>query len=216
MQQINLLHSLPGQTKIPFSAKVFYQLFLGMLGVYFITTLILTFDYFHRKQELKPLEVQRFQAAAAYQEIAQKYPLLAEGGPLKDRIFTLSQALLSKNKAWGKLTHTTLTQGFSPYLTALAQHTPAGVWLTRIHIQQDEDNITLSGQTFRANLVSALMQNLSKTALFGDKPFKLFQIQKVPQADLVQFDISTNALLKKKSDIEEAEKTVPQKLSEKY
>lgn len=61
--------------------------------------------------------------------------------------------------------------GFSRYLTGLARHSVAGLWLTEIGIDATGANLSLAGQTVRQEAVSDYVRRLKTEPVFAGKSF---------------------------------------------
>lgn len=85
------------------------------------------------------------------------------------------------------------SQGFSRYLSALAEQANADVWLTGIRINSETDSLSLQGSTFKPEQIPALLQRLQNTAAFKGRHFAKLRIQQAPQtAEQVDFSVSSS------------------------
>lgn len=194
MQRVNLLSGLPEKkTRLP--GKLIILLTVGLCIILLLISMLLEINYAWRYYQLSQVNQQRLAAAKAFQEVARKYPLIASGDPLDERVGVLAEKLSIKNQMWEQITRSTLSQGFVPYLLAFANHTPRGVWLKRIYIDQHSGDVSLIGGSLSPDLVPQFMQALKKTSLFKARLFKTFLLENDSQHAYLNFEIATLKLL---------------------
>ena len=86
-----------------------------------------------------------------------------------------------------------LTQGFSRYLSALANQTDSNVWLNRIRINAMTNDISLQGSSFKPEAIPTLLQRLQHTDAFRARHFARMNIQQSPdKPELTDFNLSSN------------------------
>lgn len=68
-------------------------------------------------------------------------------------------------------------QGFSRYLSALADQADNKVWLSKIAIDSASNQLLLEGSSYQAELIPALLQRLQHTEAFQGRHFSKLQIQ---------------------------------------
>lgn len=85
----------------------------------------------------------------------------------------LKQELNTKSEIAAILAHQTL---FSSYLTAFSNAVVKGVWLTDVNITKSGKNITLNGQSVKANFVDLYLERLKKQPLFSNMEFTIQEI----------------------------------------
>jgi MSHA biogenesis protein MshI len=66
--------------------------------------------------------------------------------------------------------------GFAPYLTALAEEVPNGLWLTKIEIMDSGAHINLIGQTQKSGDLLLFMDRLQQTKAFQGKYLRLLTV----------------------------------------
>lgn len=91
------------------------------------------------------------------------------------------------------------TQGFSRYLSALAEQADGSVWLTGIRISSETDSLSLQGSSFKPEQIPLLLQRLQNTGAFKGRHFARLSIQQSPQAP-EQVDFSVSSSLKPETE----------------
>lgn len=97
------------------------------------------------------------------------------------------------------------TQGFSRYLSALAEQANSDVWLTGIRINAETDSISLQGSTFKPEQIPSLLQHLQNTGAFKGRHFARLNIQQSPQTP-EQVDFSVSSSLKPETEMSDDRK----------
>lgn len=89
------------------------------------------------------------------------------------------------------------TQGFSRYLSSLANQDTDGLWLTFISLSAMGDKTRLEGQALRAELVPAYLQRLAEEPPFAKQRFHQFQIDgpESPTGGVITFSLNSEARL---------------------
>jgi hypothetical protein len=84
------------------------------------------------------------------------------------------------------------TQGFSPYLTALARRRVDGVWLSEIRLAEGGRELRLAGAALEPELVPRLLQYLRDEAPFAGTTFRRMRVERAPDdAGYVEFRLDT-------------------------
>jgi len=83
------------------------------------------------------------------------------------------------------------TRGFSQKLRALARNGVDGMWLTYFSLGANGDGTRLEGQTIRAELVPAYLQNLLTSGPFSTQRFHQFEISKPDDDGLLEFSLDS-------------------------
>lgn len=85
------------------------------------------------------------------------------------------------------------SQGFSRYLTALAEQADSTVWLSRININAISHDISLYGSSFQAQPIPLLLQRLQSTPAFKGINFARLSIQQSEKApEQIDFSVSSS------------------------
>lgn len=150
----------------------------------------------HKNQaDRQRLQAETQEAQAHLQKLQQQYP--------NQQIDTLlNQELQQTQNLYQSLSHilelladnqSDRTQGFSRYLSALAEQADADVWLTGIRLDSETDSISLHGSTFKPEQIPSLLQRLQNTAAFKGRHFARLSIQQSPQINgQVDFNVSSS------------------------
>ena len=187
-QSVNFLKSLPKEP------HYLSAVWIGAI-VLFLLVLLTGISIFSNSnvkqlnQKLVDIRSQKTQAEIAYEKIKQAYPLLASEKPLVERVTELEQLVNAKRAALAALSHKLLREPFSDYLQALAEITPAGLWLTSFELNQDKDLIRLKGYSLKPVNVSLFLQALQKAPVFSDVHFESFYVHKVEDKPYVEFEV---------------------------
>lgn len=150
----------------------------------------------HRRQaELQQLQAQAQQAQAQLQNFQSKYPHQQIDALLNQEIQQSQSLYHSLSHVLERLQEdqSDQTQGFSAYLSALAEHADNSVWLTGIKIDSTNNNIRLQGSTFKPEQIALLLQGLQHTAPFQGRHFARLHIQQAPDAgEQTDFSVSSS------------------------
>jgi hypothetical protein len=85
------------------------------------------------------------------------------------------------------------TQGFSHYLSALAEQADSTVWLSRIRINAISNDISLSGSSFTPAHIPLMLQHLQTTAAFKGRHFARLDMQQSEKnPEQIDFSVSSN------------------------
>lgn len=193
-QQVNLYLALPQPEQVHLSAK---QILLATV-VFFVLLCALTgLGHVQLKQKKRMLasmkqEQQKLQSQLI--TLAAKKTQLESQDDLKLHVDNLKDELLQKNRLHQGLSqiHHNNTQGFSPYLLALAKQSVTGIWLREIEILEAGEDIQLTGSALHASDVTLYLNKLSLTKAFTGKRFLVVDISKAEDVeDQVTFFAST-------------------------
>lgn len=84
-------------------------------------------------------------------------------------------------------------QGFSHYLTALAEQADSTAWLSRIRINNVSNDISLDGSSFQPQSIPLLLQRLQTTTAFKERSFASLSIQQSDKApEQIDFSVSSS------------------------
>jgi len=211
-QDINFLKSIPASSKRLSSIQIIWATISTVILLSLIS-IALSISSYYQKQQLASVQAQLIEATIAFQKVAKAYPLFAVEKPLVDQVSDYEKLLREKESNFAILTHETLRRPFSRYLQTLSMKVPAGLWLTAININQDTNNVSLSGYSLRPVLVSVLLQALQTEPAFAGVVFDLFYLKKNASQDYVQFEIANDKLLTHHDDTKE--EAVPDDVKEK-
>ncbi len=194
-QHVDFLKSIPKtKTQLPADMMIagiavsVVLLILGSVGLWFYQATV--------SKQLQSAQNANQKETAAFQKLAEAYPLLAGDTPLVTKVLELEKNLHEKEAYFAELTHTTVRKPFSKYLIAISQAVPEGLWLTGININQDSGNISLEGKALSPSSISYFLKKLEQIPPFVGEAFDLFAVKKkVDESGLHQFEVANNQLL---------------------
>ncbi|KTC64614.1 Fimbrial assembly protein (PilN) (plasmid) [Legionella adelaidensis] len=193
IQDINFLNFLP-QKKDFLNANHILISSLALIILLIIASISLGINQGLTHSELEKAQKRRAQAEIAFQQVTKTYPLLTIDKPLVNQVSELESMLQKKQEQFGHLTHATLRKPFSHYLQTLTRVVPNGLWLTNIRIDQDTQNVSITGVSLQPLFVSVLMQSLQSAASFADIQFDLFYVKKLKHTSYIEFEIANDQL----------------------
>jgi hypothetical protein len=172
---------------------------LAILASIFLLFAISAFNLvqlYNHQETKQQLQMQLQAAQSSLQQLQVKYPKQQIDNGLNQQLQqtrgyyqNLSQIIeLFSNPSADR------NQGFSGYFSALAEQADNQVWLTGIHIDNEDDEITLSGSTFKPDQIPLLFQRLQHTSIFKGKHFARLDVRPSELTqDLVDFTVSTKS-----------------------
>jgi len=179
MQNINLLTTLPTPPKRYLMAETLLSVIAGWL---FLLVLIYAVHFYLVSiQQTKLNKLTAIKRTMTQNIIAlHKEVKTQEQGVKQPPTKGISPALaafLAKQK----------TNKFSYYLAGLANTTPKGVWLKTMIFSNEDNDITLVGNTVSAELIPKFLRNLNKDKVFTGKKFSTLQLTKTEQENGEKF-----------------------------
>ena len=192
-QHINFLKSFP-KTKVELPAWMIAVIVLAVLIACVIQSLFAGYMHMQEKQQLQAVQAEQANVLNDLQQLLQANPILAEDKPLAERVGDLEKLLREKQVQFAILTHTTFRRPFSSYLHTLSNHAPQGLWLTSIKIDQDSNDVSITGNSVRPVFVTVFMDALQTAPAFKDVVFDLFYVHKIKGKNYVEFEIANDKL----------------------
>ena len=200
IQQVNLL---PTSDKSNNALLQSPEVLVGIgVGILFLAITAIESYHNHQLYQQHQLLEQQLQVTTAHlnelqSRLSQQTPdntLLLELQQTQQRYQSLSHILelLSDDQ-------TDQSLGFSRYLAALADQAQRDVWLTRIQIDTDQNDISLHGSTFQPEQIPALLERLKNSSAFKGRHFARLMIQQNPEQN-GQVDFSVSSKLKNEED----------------
>ena len=176
-QQLNLFNPVYLKQKKYFSSRTM----LLSMGILFMAFVLL---YAVQLAQLSGFKKQLTEATAQYettQAQLTKFAASAKRGPsqaLGDEITRLEAQIAAQNRLLEKLNSGELgnTEGFSPYLAALARQTLPGVWLTGFSATGTEGPQSIRGRMLRPELLPTYLRMLNKEKALRGHGFSALQI----------------------------------------
>lgn len=135
-------------------------------------------------------------AEARLQQIETQYPeqqinnlLITEIAVSQNRLKALHKIVNSSSDI-----QSDQSQGFSRYFKALANQAQPDVWLNRIFINSQNNDMILQGSTFKSASVPNLLQRLQKETVFHGKKFaRLAMKESTLQPTQIDFTVDSQA-----------------------
>lgn len=192
MQQINFYTHLAKPPKYNLTLATFKKagiiFSILLIAFYFIGQL---YTYW-QQHTLTQLNFQQKAAEIQLNTLTKRYL----HSPIKPLRFQ-NQALIAEIQAKQTfLKNNNIKAGYALFLAAFAKAINSGVWLTRIQIEQDSQQIILTGSALNSADVLQFMQNLTNQYLFKDMKFKLAYLKNSdPKTSNINFILSTKALM---------------------
>lgn len=204
IQQVNLLRHNGYEDK-QFFKNPYVLISVVFVGI--LLTISLFTQYNQRQLKLRHQDVaQQLQATTErLQTIQARFPSQTPDKTLQLELQQTQQRYQSLLQVVELLTddQSDQAQGFSRYLTALADQAEANVWLSKIYFDSDSQDISLQGSTFKPELIPALLQRLQTSQAFKGRHFaKLLIEQKPEKGSPTDFSVSSN--LKAEADKHDA------------
>ena len=191
LQQINFINVLP-KKKQSFDFNKMILVIGGELALFLISVIWMITVLLVQNWQLQGAEQERLKASQKLQEIARNHPLLSTEASLDEKIAHLKSQYQTHEDYYEALTHRSLRQGFSAYLTLFAQTIPEEVWLSKILIDQVKVHYQIQGWVTSPASLSIFMQTLNKSKLFSQENLDLFDLQR--QENKMQFELSNDVL----------------------
>lgn len=199
-QHVNFLKTLPQSPKYLPARWIAYILVATVLTLFGVSLSYMFYQH-ATSRRLDQVRTDLLKARLRLQKTEAAYPLLAGDKPLVRRLSEMENALRDTQVQYDALAHTVTRLGFSEYLMALATAVPEGLWLTRMYINQNNGNLSLSGYALKPVAVSTLLEGLQRTPVFSKIDFDLFYVKKVKNNNYIRFAIANDELmLPKESD----------------
>lgn len=128
-------------------------------------------------------------AKNSFEKIKSSYPPIF----FSDKANKEINEVQTKLEAQERIIHQLSTKAIlSTYLVTLAQSTVDNVWLTKIEIVPEKNNLELHGMTYAMPDLQKLMQHLSEQALFKDAALDIKNINSAQKDDhdILNFNIA--------------------------
>lgn len=190
MQKINLYNKALIQPK--------EWITLNRIAILSVTIIVLMIGYYVMlNSQANGLTIQRDAANIKLTESDLKVANLiakseTDGDALKKEAAILEQALRLKTSTLNALSSQFKpANGYTSFMSALANHKIAGLWLTGFSVDGNSQTITISGKSLLADFVPQYIAALSADADFKDRAFTVVKINK-STADLVDRSLITN------------------------
>lgn len=193
-QQINLYQPIFRRQRQIFSALTMAQ----AAGV-FVTALVTIYAY--GLWQVRGLEAEALQLEGREKAYSAQLARLDPSSSVERRrevereLERLNATLIEQQKLIDVLKEQPLgsTEGFSSYLTALAQQHERGLWLNEIRINGASNAIELLGHSISAELVPSYLLKLGEEDALAGQRFDDFEIERREGSEEVSFRVSSRA-----------------------
>ena len=188
-QQVNLLaEELKPRTQ-PLTPVQLLTVWVALVGILMLVSGTDTLS-------LWQMTTQRDDASAQWETLRSVNSELKAGVSAADPILQQEVDLLRKRRSDQRRLMDLLfgyqekqSEGFSPYLSDLAEHRIDGMWLQQITLKQGGSQIHLNGRTLDPEVVPRFLKQLSLGDSFRGHRFQQFELKENEQG-LLEFDIS--------------------------
>lgn len=195
LQQVNLLPSLePPEVEVPLPLAKVKRGLIGFAVLLGVLTAMAVWWWVSTYQQLSTLQQQRKQLADQVknlkampdkqvdQNLQGKVQVLADNVGNKAKLIAMLSSEQSENN-----------NGYSPYMKAMAETIPSGIWLTRFVIA--DEGVLLKGVTLNASTVATFAHDLRSVAPFNAIKFKRIDIDHDKQNKRIHFEVATSTAM---------------------
>lgn len=193
IQQVNLY-----QGGAPDSLPLKNIYFLSLLASCLLLIIISSLNEYRLQQiqtQHQKLALELQNKTAHLQQLQAKFPKQAIDNSLSEQLQNSQQLYQSLSQIVELLSddQSDQAQGYSQFLTALAEHANQHVWLTRIHIDSTSQDIHLYGSTFKSEQIPLLLQSLQNSKTFKGRHFARLTIQaNTENPAITDFNVSSS------------------------
>lgn len=195
MQQINLYSEILKHQQQQSGIQL-VAISLGvLLGLFLLFSVYLFWNNHATEVELRQAQLSLDQQQSRFNGLLAKRPnhepnpqLLIEIGQWESNLKEATEALqmLASRQS-------VMSKGFSLYLKALATHPNPEVWLTAVHINGQNEEITLEGSTFKPGQIPQILQRFQDKPAFKGLTFaKLVMQQSAQMPGQMDFRLSSS------------------------
>lgn len=201
IQQINLYQA---GARDSFPLKNIY--FLSLLAACLLLIVISGLNEYRLQQtqtQHQQLASELQNKTAHLQQLQAKFPKQAVDNSLSEQLQNSQQLYQSLSQIVELLSddQSDQAQGYSQFLTALAEYGNRDVWLTRINIDSTTQDIRLHGSTFKPDQIPVLLQHLQNSKAFKGRHFaRLSILENADNTALTDFNVSSSLKPDSKTD----------------
>lgn len=193
-QQINLYQPIFRKEKIVFSARTILFLAVGLIVILGLWSVLVGQRLASLEQELARQQQAEQRAVTQVAEMRASMPPDEPDAELESRVEQLRTRRAELRESLAALEGRTPAAevGLRDRLGALSGQVPEGLWLTAIHLADQGQSVSLSGNALEARLVPDYLSGLSSLELFSGLNFRQIRLEERPgNAPGIRFDIST-------------------------
>lgn len=183
-QQVNLYQAVFQRHKIPFSARALARGALVMAVGLLALAGQASWQLHRQEAQMDVLRAQAQASAARLAEVQERLAKRRADAALDRAVARLERTLWQRRQLLTELTAPVAanTTGFSPFLTAIARHSPPGLWLQAITLNAGGAAVDLHGRALDSTALPRYLQRLGQEAEFAGKAFSSLEITR-PQSD---------------------------------
>jgi len=195
IQQVNLYQNCLKQDQ---STSAINQYIYTLIAIVILLTgfsIYLFIEQQDIENTLKSHKQQLTEAETKVQLLHVKYPKQQINKLLSQEISNSQNMLSNLNRVISLLSDKSSdqTQGFSRYFIALARQNINDVWLTKISINSQSQQIHIQGSTYKPKKIPTMLEKLHNEIIFKGKTFaKLTMEQEKDSDNKVNFSVSTS------------------------
>jgi len=135
-----------------------------------------SYELWQKQRQLSTINALNLSVAQAKKKLAEMTHLGSENAGLEETIKKMRQQVNTNGVV---MTTLLIQNGFSNYLSGLANAMPAGVWLTHIDMTKSGEKIELTGSSLQASTIQVFVQQLGKQPEFSGKKFKIIELTQI-------------------------------------
>ncbi len=177
LQQINLYRE-PKQQQIILPLYQMIIINLGFVGILFIISIYMFYDYYKTALELQQLQAKQSNLNKGLASVQKTAPTEEDKKKLETTLSNLQEAKEYRQKMYTTLAqlHYQDSSGLVEYLNSMAEPNIPDLWLTKFYLANNGSSVTLEGITVNSSSVPAYLQALGKTKIFKGRTFDKLQI----------------------------------------
>lgn len=192
MQQINLYKALPKRRHDFLSSTHGLQACVLLTVILLIAYGVYQWQTHKLRLHAETLRAQQTAKAMSLAKATERYPLETQKQFIEQKVRDLRREMKGKHVLvkYIENTSTGITNGFSPYLIALAKQIPNDTWLSTIRVKNGKQ-IHLTGHAIHSSSVALFIKQLSTENVFSNTKFDVLQLTRSPQGkDFFDFTLS--------------------------
>lgn len=194
-QQINLYRGRLVEQAEPFQSK---QAGLLLLLVVIVTTFFAGFSYWQLSQSQKQytaLKEEQKQMSSRVSELEKQYPEPQENALLQQKIRRLERQITGQRQALQYFADkdSSSNTAILASLEGLARYPYRGLWLSRVRLMQQGEEVELAGSALEARQIPDYLQMIGDNNIFGGKVFAQLKVKRMQeQRNRVDFTLGSN------------------------
>ena len=193
-QQINLFQAVLIDKPEPFHPRQCGIILLGFLALLLI---LAGFSYWQlqvRQQTLTGLQQREGKLRLLVEQLEKQFPPRQKNPLLEENIRQAEQQLTAQKQLFGFLANRNAAGNGAMISTleGLAKNVQGGIWLKRIQLGANGQNIKLAGTALRPEQVPVYLQNLGRNGVFSGQVFSSLKLARLKEhPGEVEFSLQT-------------------------